>query len=117
LRPTNLALPLVSLLLVSLLSSIFNSIYGNLDLEKCFFRHIKLIECLAIFVVILNSIRDRQSAKAMIYMMVITGGLVGVYGILQGIEGAGKVTGPPGETSNILVPITCLGSASPCASS
>jgi len=102
LAPTNLAVPLLLTVLLSVVSSIYNSIYSELDLLHCSFRVGKSVECLLILTVALNLLRRRSDLVAFVYIMPLVGALVGIYGVIQLLQSQPRVTGPLGETSNIL---------------
>ena len=103
---TNLKLPLLIIVFISLVSSLNNHIYEGLDMRTAVLKFGKSVEYYFIFVIVLNSLRSRRDLHAFIQLMIITSAFVGVYGITQfGLDSGSvgfRVSGPPGETANIL---------------
>ncbi len=100
--PSNLKLPLILTFLLSAVSSMHNSIYSELNLTSCLFRMGKLLEYFLIFVVTVNIVQKKKDLTFFIYLMPIVSALVGVQGIFQAAQSQDRVSGPMGETANIL---------------
>ncbi len=100
--PSNLKLPLILTFLLSAVSSIHNSLYSELRLVSCLFRMGKLLEYFLIFVVTLNILQKKKDLVFFIYLMPLVGAFVGVQGIFQAAQSQDRVSGPMGETANIL---------------
>lgn len=104
---TDLKTPILIILFLALVSSLNNHLYGGLDLSNATFRFGKSVEYYIIFFIVLNSIRGTRDLKAFAWLLILTSSFVGVYGLIQyGVYGAElgsfRITGPPGETANIL---------------
>ena len=100
--PTDLKLPIILTLFVSMISSFINSFYSQADLSVCLFRLAKSLEYFLIFAVTLNTLRKEADIRRFVYLMVAVGALVGIYGMFQTFQAHIRVTGPLGETANIL---------------
>lgn len=106
-QSTDLKTPILLLLFLALISSLNNHIYGGLDLGTATFRFGKGVQYYFIFLIVLNTIRSPSDIKTFIWLLVAASSVVGVYGLTQyGMFADGpevfRVTGPPGETANIL---------------
>ncbi|MGE3165084.1 MAG: O-antigen ligase family protein [Planctomycetota bacterium] len=104
---TDLKAPIFLLLFLALVSSLNNHIYGGLDLRTATFRFGKGVEYYFIFLLVLNSFSSFRELRGFVVMLLLTSSLVGLYGLFQfGLQGGGdagfRITGPPGETANIL---------------
>ncbi|MCI0650854.1 MAG: O-antigen ligase family protein [Planctomycetes bacterium] len=103
---TNLKMPLLAIIFLSLLSTLNNKIYGQLDLQTSVLRFGKSVEYYFIFLIVLNSLRGIRDIRVFGILMIICSALVGLYGLVQYSTQAGgpsyRVSGPPGETANIL---------------
>ncbi len=102
LLPTELKIPILLIFFLSLFSSIFNLIYHQIDPDRCLFRLIKCSEYFLIFIITLNVVRRESDIRKFAYLCVVAGSMVGIYGIFQSFHLQEKVTGPPGETANII---------------
>ncbi|MEM7277194.1 MAG: O-antigen ligase family protein [Pseudomonadota bacterium] len=106
-QPTDLKAPILALVFLALVSSLNNHIYGELNLGTAVFRFGKGIQYYFIFIIVLNTLTTPRDLKSFVWMLILTSSVVGVYGVTQYemFSGAGipfRVTGPPGETANIL---------------
>lgn len=104
---TDLKAPILILVFLALVSSLNNHIYDQLNLGTAVFRFGKAIQYYFIFVIVLNTLTRPRDLKSFVWMLLLTSSVVGVYGLTQYemFSGAGipfRVTGPPGETANIL---------------
>jgi len=101
---TDLKIPVLLLILVSLVSSLQNLIYGDLPLLASLFRLGKATEYYLMFFVALNLPRTSRDAKAFIHLLWIAALAVALYTIVQyNVFGqVVRASGPPGETANIL---------------
>ncbi len=106
LRPTDLKIPLLLIVFVSLLSSLNNHLYSGLNLLTAVFHFGKSTEYYLIFLIVLNTLRSGADIRGFISLMLLASLLVGIYGIAQwSIHGGAagyRVPGPIGETANIL---------------
>ncbi|MEE8143493.1 MAG: hypothetical protein V3T77_10375, partial [Planctomycetota bacterium] len=104
--PTDLKAPILIILMLSLLSSLNNHIYGGLDLRTACFRFGKSIEYYIILVVVLNCLKTKRDFKGFVGLMLLSSAFVGLYGMIQYNLSASsevyRLPGPPGETANIL---------------
>ena len=100
--PTNLKVPIMLTVLLSLVSSLQNSVYSQLDLLSGTLRMVKSLEYFLIFAVTLNVLRRKEDLRVFAYLMPVAASFVGIYGIWQSFLSDGRVTGPLGETSNVL---------------
>lgn len=106
LRPTDLKVPLLIIVFVSMISSLNNHIQSGLDLSVAVLRFGKSIEYYLIFLLVLNTLRSRADVRGFVALMLLASLLVGILGIAQwSVHGGGdgfRVPGPTGETANIL---------------
>ena len=101
---TDLRLPILIILFLSLVSTLNNKIYGDIDLQSAVFRFGKSVVYYFIFLIVLNALRGLRDMKAFAALMLISSAFVGLYGLTQAsvFQNAARVTGPPGETANVL---------------
>ena len=106
LQPTDLKVPLLVIVFVSLFSSLNNHLYSGLDLATAFLRFGKSIEYYVIFLLVLNTLRSKADIRGFFVLMLLASALVGVFGLMQwSAQGGGagfRLPGPRGETANIL---------------
>lgn len=104
---TDLKTPILVLLFLALISSLNNHIYEGLELRTAAFRFGKAVEYYFIFLIVLNTFKGTRDLRGFVWLLLLTSSFVGVYGMLQygmhGVDQGGfRITGPPGETANIL---------------
>ncbi len=99
---TDLKVPILLTVFISVVSSILNSAYSQADISLCLFRLAKSAEYFLIFTITLNTVRRQEDLRRFIYLMLAVGALVGLYGMFQTFHAHSRVTGPSGETANIL---------------
>lgn len=106
LQPTDLKIPLMVIVFVSLFSSLNNHLYSGLDLSAALLRFGKSIEYYLIFLLVLNTLRTKADIRGFYVMMLLASALVGLFGLVQwsthGGEAGFRLPGPRGETANIL---------------
>ncbi len=103
---TDLKVPLLIILFLSLLTTLNNEIYSDLDLQSSVLRFGKSVQYYFIFIIVLNSLNGPRDVNAFAALMIVSSAFVGLYGIsqynLMGSTEGFRVSGPPGETANIL---------------
>ena len=106
LQPTDLKLPLLVIVFVSLFSSLNNHLYSGLDLAGALLRFGKSIEYYVIFLLVLNTLHTKADIRGFYVLMLLASALVGLFGLMQwSTHGGGdgfRLPGPRGETANIL---------------
>lgn len=106
LRTTDIKTPILVIIFISLISSLSNHIYSELQLKAAALRFGKSVEYYFMMVVVLNAMKDRRDLRTFAALMVLSSAFVGLYGIVQfmidGGSAAYRLPGPPGETANIL---------------
>lgn len=106
LTATDLKMPILILLFLSLFSSLNNHLYYGLELRTSLLRFGKGVEYFFIFLVVLNTLKGPRDLRAFITLMIVSSAFVGLHGLVQwGIStetGVYRLSGPPGETANIL---------------
>jgi hypothetical protein len=103
---TDLALPILLLVLLSLTSSLHNMIYKDLSLLTALFRFAKGIEYYLMFFVTLNLIKTKKEISVFIHLLWAAAACTAIYSLMHlqinplG-QGNTRFHGVPGETANI----------------
>ena len=90
---TPLNKPIAYYILVCLISTLFGSVFGDVQLKTGFFYVLKYFEYMIIFFMVVNHLEDKKQVKNFLWAMLITCAIVSVIGIYQ-IPSGGRVTAP-----------------------
>jgi hypothetical protein len=104
---TPLKWPIMLMLFFWAASSLQGMALGTVTFTASLFYYGKFVEYILFFLLMLNNTHSEEDAKLYAVFMIIAGTCVGAYGAYEatgdhGVAITAKVTGPYGETSNIL---------------
>jgi len=80
---TPLDVPILLIVTVNVISTARGVMLGNLSPEMGFFYNLKLIEFYLLYFVVVNSIRTAEQVKFFLIFILITAGIVAIYGLSQ----------------------------------
>ncbi len=102
--PTDLKLPMIGLIVITVFSSLYNLIYMELPFTESFFRFGKGVEYYLMFLVTLNVVKTEKDITGFVHLMWAAALAVTVYTLVQLGRDPGMIRlhGVPGETANIL---------------
>jgi len=106
-EPTPLQVPILLYLLLAAVSALHAVSLGGADAVRSVFFYGKVAEYFVFYLVFLNNVRTPEEARAFGVCALVAAGVLGVWGIHDFLVGGeafayGKMSGPPGETSNVL---------------
>ncbi|MFC1820487.1 hypothetical protein ACFLZG_05330, partial [Thermodesulfobacteriota bacterium] len=90
---TPLNTPIAFYITICLVSTLFGSLFGRIQLKTGFFFVLKYFEYMIIYFMVINHLETKKQARNYLWAMLITCAIVSVIGISQ-IPGGGRVTAP-----------------------
>lgn len=85
--------PVAIYMTICLISTLFGSVLGRVDLKTGFFFVLKYFEYMIVFFMVVNNLRDRKQLERYLWALLITCAIVSLMGIFQ-IPGGGRVSAP-----------------------
>jgi hypothetical protein len=100
---TTLKGPIIATLLLAVTSALFGVAGGTVVLERSFFHVGKTFMYYLILVLVMNNTRSERDAYIYIITMVVVSVAAAIHGYAMfATEGKGKISGPFGESANVL---------------
>lgn len=90
---TPLNRPIAYYIVVCLVSTLFGSIFGSVQIKTGFFYVLKYFEYMIIYFMVVNHLEDKSQVRYFLWAMFITCSIASVIGIFQ-ITAGGRVTAP-----------------------
>jgi O-antigen ligase len=103
-QPLNIKSPIIALVFLMLFSSMVNISFFGLNIRRSALYLMKELEYFLVLYLVLNNLSSRRELKAFIILALIISFGSGMYHYLlhKGGSGLGRVSGPMGETANVI---------------
>lgn len=85
--------PIAFYLIVSLLATLFGTMFERVELKSGFFFILKYFEYVIVYFMVVNHLETQKQVKYFLWALILTGVMVSVIGLIQ-IPGGGRVTAP-----------------------
>jgi hypothetical protein len=92
-RPNPVNLPIYSYLFFALVSTLLGLSFGHIEAKTAALYFLKTCEFFIIFLLTVSCLKDEKTVKRFVFFFLLTGLVIGIYGILQ-IGQVARVTAP-----------------------